>query len=185
MMTNDLKTKNSKNNNQSKLDVDNYLSWTEEYYLPLFNYLYGRLSIVEEIQKLTKQAFVDCIPLLSKTTFNEDFTFEMLLFQTANDNLIDYLENHTLDEEELERFECNEEQQYTQILLQTLSANQQNMIALKFFAEFTNNQISKIINIKSSNLKKLMHKALKEFQKTYVKFNPDVKNFSYEIEINE
>ncbi|MEI7579314.1 MAG: hypothetical protein WCJ58_04725 [bacterium] len=164
---------------KARFDVNTFLELTDKYFTEIYSYIFNRLAISSSALELTESVFKQTAELLTAKSPIKDSSFLILLLRLANQEIVKYLESHELDDKELARFECNETQQFIIVLLQTLDAEMQNMISLKFYTSLSNAEIAEVLHFNATKLKQLMDQALSAYKKAHLKFDPDNKQFDF------
>jgi len=154
------------------------------YFPKIYGYLFKRTGNHETAEDLVSTTFMKVFCNLKKYEF-KGFSFGAWLYKIATNNLIDYYrkigKRKEVDIEQVKEpvdtsaapeklAQRSQERQIIQVVLAQLSDRYQKVLNLRYFAEMSNDEISKILEISVNNTRVLVHRSLKHFQKIYKKY---------------
>ncbi len=148
----------------------------ENYFSKIYNYIFYRLLNREQTEDIVSEIFLKLISNLDKFDPRKA-SFSTWLFTIARNSVVDfyrkqknilYIDNGDFDfdpamsvnfDEQYEKI-TNEDRKLLYKAISELNEKQRNIIALKFFGEFNNRQISEMTGINESTVSTLCARAL-------------------------
>jgi RNA polymerase sigma factor (sigma-70 family) len=160
--------------------ADPHESFTVLYkqHLPrVFRYISYKVGNVAVAEDLTSNVFEKALVSFSRYR-SDKASFSTWLFSIAHHTVVDYFkmnrkrENIPLDYVADTAAEANpedalsqrEELQRLHVFLSQLSQQEQEIISLKFGAEFTNRQVAGMLNLSESNVGVMVHRAIRKLR---------------------
>jgi len=149
-----------------------------EYYMPqIYGYLLSRVGNKEEAQDLTSHTFEKAVLGLHDYEVRDNVHFSSWLYRIAANNLTDYYrragkkkakdlqdyENKLADEKSDQVENYARRDQIRQAVMR-LPEEYQNIIALKFYQDLDNEEISEIIGVSYNNLGVKLYRGLKKLK---------------------
>lgn len=154
------------------------------YFPQIYGYLFKRCGSHEVAEDLISQTFMKVFCNLDN--FKIGSSFRAWIYKIATNNLIDhYRKSGKRKEADIENIqepadieenlpenyvEKQENRQLVHKILNSMSKRYQEILQLKFFSELSNNEIAEIMQISPNNAGVIIHRALKNFQKNYEKY---------------
>lgn len=146
-----------------------------EHYLPkIYAYVLNRVANPEIAEDLTSKTFVKAMTKLQDFEYR-GFTFGAWLYRIAHNNIIDHFRKNKSKKVDLDFVketigtEGDERQIERQMIileaLSKLSAEHQEMLSLKFFEGFSNEELADLLGCSSNNATVRLHRAKKSFEK--------------------
>ena len=153
----------------------------EQFYTPIFRYLYFRIKDKDEAKDLSQIVFLKIFKSLKNLENREINPIAYFLIITKN-TLIDYSrkrKNILLPNEEIKGigdktdnyFEKKEINEIIRFAIKTLSEAQQEIIVLKFINELDNREISEITNKTEETIRQLQSRGLRKLRKYFEENN--------------
>lgn len=152
----------------------------DEYHQPIYRYIYRRIGDVETARELTADVFQRLVQVVCGGKTFPDST-RAWLYQAAHNIVIDeyrrrqhrqhvplneaLVNNHDDPAEEAQQKLASER---VRTALKLLTPDQQQIIALKFFEGFTNQEIADITNRSIGAVKALQHRGLATLQEILI-----------------
>ncbi|MEK7452303.1 MAG: sigma-70 family RNA polymerase sigma factor [Patescibacteria group bacterium] len=159
----------------------------DEYYQPVFGFLYSRTSHAETAKDLTSETFFQALKNLHKYKPRPGASFKSWLFSIAVAQVGNYYRRRskylevTTEEapEILERdefrpdiaFQMGEDEQelkekilLLRELMKKLPEKQQTILTLRYFSHMTIPEVSGVLRMKEGTVKSHLHRALKRLQ---------------------
>ena len=160
------------------------------YYFPrIYTYCLNRVSSREVAEDITGQVFVSALESLMSFDIDKGNKFGTWLYRVTHNKIVDYFRKkksilfsllsnepssvHDYDEE----LDLSDRQKETAEVLKTLKPRYQQIISLKFYSEFDNQEIADTVGIPKSNVALVLHRALKSFKKSFQKLYPESEIF--------
>jgi RNA polymerase sigma-70 factor (ECF subfamily) len=159
----------------------------------ILRYLYVRVRDQEGAQDLTQEVFVRVIKGIGGFEYRGEKSFLGWLYTIANNVLIGQARRKravsTPLDESIEIIDPRGQEEvlsiYDRVALQQamsqLTADQQQVLTLKFFADMTNNEIATLIGRSEGAVKALQHRALQSLQQIIAREARDTTLISKEI----
>jgi RNA polymerase sigma-70 factor, ECF subfamily len=159
----------------------------------ILRYLYVRVRDQEGAQDLTQEVFVRVIKGIGGFEYRGEKSFLGWLYTIANNVLIGQARRKravsTPLDESIEIIDPRGQEEvlsiYDRVALQQamsqLTADQQQVLTLKFFADMTNNEIATLIGRSEGAVKALQHRALQSLQQIIAREARDTTLMSKEI----
>ena len=158
----------------------------DDYHQPLYSYIYRRVGDVEIARDLTADVFRRFL----QATANGNGPNEHLrawLYQVAHNIVIDHYRRQQhrqsdpleeewacVDDDPGKAAELRMQSEHVRAALKHLTADQQQIIALKFLEGLTNHEISQITQKSVGAVKSLQHRALAALRRQLVPFEEEV-----------
>lgn len=179
----------------------------DEYYQPVFGFLYSRTSHAETAKDLTSETFFQALKNLHKYKPRAGASFKSWLFAIAVAQVGNfyrrrskYLEITTEEAPEIiERdefrpdiaFQMGEDEEelkqkieLLRILMKQLNEKQQTIITLRFFSHMSIPEIAGVLKMKEGTIKSHLHRALKQLQAMMVKESESKKTVAIKSQKN-
>ena len=149
------------------------------YFDAIYRYVFRRISDRETTEDIVSQTFFDALNKISKFKFR-GFPFSAWLYKIAHNNVLQHYrktkgrETVNLDSiTELKDSKINikkdfaqgEKREVMQVALRKLKEKEQEIILLKYFEEFSNQEIANILNLSANNVAVRVHRALTSLEK--------------------
>lgn len=153
--------------------------WLYEHYFPrIYGYIFKRVGNQTITEDLVSEIFLKVFTNLQKYQ-NKQLPFSAWIYKIATNTLIDHYRRKSRRKEEgLEsavsikapndqKREIEKQEEAIQInqIINQLPKKYQEILLLKFFAEFSITEISLTMNITENNVRVLSHRALAKFKK--------------------
>jgi len=153
------------------------------YFPKIYRYILKRVGDKEIAEDIVSTTFLKVFTCLEKYSY-QGHSFGAWVYRIATNNLIDYYRKkpkQAINIENIEdlkddrnpepgnTFDKEKEKEKTRKMLEFLPSRYQEVIYLKFFANMTSNEISKIMNITENNMRVLVFRALKKIREQYKK----------------
>lgn len=150
-----------------------------EYYFPLiYNYIYARIGEGDKTDDLTSQVFEKIVTKIN--SYNPAYgAFSTWIFKIAQNTIIDYYRKNnritvvytegytdiSFDDDPLdEMIILREEKKNLLDCLSKLSDRERNIIALKFWAQLSNLEISEVVKESSNHVAVILYRAIKKLK---------------------
>ncbi len=159
-----------------KGDKDAFGTLYDIHLKPIFRFVYFKINSREEAEDLTVQIFSKAWEYLDKYKSNKS-SFTSWLYTIARNQVIDYyrtnkreigLEDWLKETHVAPKMMDSIDNEFLQKELlkkiKKLSEDQQQVIILKFFENFSNKEISQIMNKKEGTIRIMQHRALKNLK---------------------
>ena len=160
------------------------------YYFPkIYSYCLSRLANKEVAEDVAGQVFVSSLEGLKNFDLKKGNKFGTWLYRVAHNKIVDHfrkkkniLFSFLGDEPALandfdEELGLSKRQKETADVLKTLKPRYQQIVTLKFYSEFDNQEIADTVGIPKSNVALILHRALKSFKKNFEKLYPESEIF--------
>ncbi len=130
----------------------------------VFNFLSKKTKNQTESEDLLQKVFMKIHE--SKHLYNEKFKFEQWLFVIARTQALDYFRSSKRYQERLKKYEpeSNYDEADTSVLAD-LSADQHELLEMKFIDDLSYQEISKIVNKSEVSLRKSVSRLLARLNK--------------------
>lgn len=133
----------------------------------VFNFLSKKTRNQTESEDLLQKVFMKIHE--SKHLYKEKFKFEQWLFVIARTQVLDYFRSSKRYQERLKKIEADTDQEQTEAadmsMLSDLSADQQELLEMKFIDELSYQEIAKIVNKNEVSLRKSVSRLLARLNK--------------------
>jgi RNA polymerase sigma-70 factor (ECF subfamily) len=159
---------------KAKSDPQAFGEIYEFFYEAVYKYIYFRVNSQETAEDLVSLIWEKVLFHLPKFQSNHVLGFRIWLFRIARNVLYTYYRQKkkevtvAIDEEDLisedniiEHAKNKESNAYLIKLIQGLPENQREMVSLKFFSDFRNKEIAKIMDISERKVAVYLSRALK------------------------
>jgi len=173
--------------NTTYYDSETFGRLYDEYYQPVFGFLYSRTSHAETAKDLTSETFFQALKNLHKYKPRAGASFKSWLFAIAVAQVGNYyrrrskyLEITTEEAPEIlgkdefrpdiafqmgeDEQELKEQIEQLRTLMKELNEKQQTIITLRFFSHMSIPEISGVLHMKEGTIKSHLHRALKRLQ---------------------
>jgi len=164
---------------------DQAFSQLYDFYFPrVYGYIFKRVGNHEAAEDIVSVTFMKVFTHI-KSYQSQGYTFGAWVYRIATNNLIDHYRKegkrkevniddvyHLHDEQKSpeERMQISYEYNLVQKVIANLSPKYQEILHLKFFAEMTTAEISQSLGITENNVRVILFRALKNFNKVYEKY---------------
>jgi len=153
----------------------------EEYMPKVFRYIHYRVSNQQLTEDLTSTVFEKALVNFKKYS-REKATFSTWIFTVARNTVIDHyrtsgrrevtsldeaIETPARDLSPGEQLERKEEREILRMSLSKLSEEEQEIIRLKFGAEFNNRQIAAMLGLSESNVGVRLFRAIRKMRDSF------------------
>ena len=160
----------------------------QQYLTPLYRYIYFRVNSASDAEDLTQTVFLKAWHSLASFK-DQGKPFSAWLYQIARHVIIDYYRQHKMttlnqpienyawlmDDQQPEPAEKIDQQQKINLLHQliqtVLSAEQREVVILKFINDLTTQEIAHRLNKKTAAVRALQYRALKVLRAKVKAFN--------------
>jgi RNA polymerase sigma-70 factor (ECF subfamily) len=162
---------------QRDIDREGLAAIYEEYYQPIYCYVYRQVSDVETARDLSAEVFHRLLRTAQKGN-GPDRHPKGWLYRTAHNLVVDHYRRqqhrqHLPLEEELaqgsdnpaDTVERRSEAAQVRAALQELTPDQQQVIALKFLQDMSNQEVAEVLDKTVGSVKSLQHRALAALQR--------------------
>ncbi len=166
---------------ESKTGVRAFEQLYDFYIDKIYSYVFQRVRNKELSEDITSKVFLKAVENISKFDTKKGIRFGAWLYRTAHNEIIDSFrrkdsKNLELDESLVESSDRPERNQKTEdrsleiaLVLPELKDKYQQIISLKFFMEMEMDEIADVMGTKKSNVSVILHRALKDFEKKYIR----------------
>lgn len=145
----------------------------ERYYQRIYNYIYYRVSDGITAEDLCSEVFIKAMEAIESYTF-QGVPFSAWLYRIAGNLVIDHYRRRpsqpemswedgrplTMDDNPSDRLEQKFDHQELRRAIQGLTADQQQVIILKFVDGLSNSEVAQILGKSEGAVKSLQHRAL-------------------------
>lgn len=151
----------------------------EKYYAKIYNYFYYRLLNKEVTEDLTSEVFLKIIKKYH-TYDDTKASFVTWMNKIAENTLIDYyrakkleldindFENHLMVDFDSQRRKLTDEtNKLVYEMLETLTAEEREILYLKFYLDKSNVEISRLLNLNKSTLSSRIFRIIKKLRKRF------------------
>jgi len=154
------------------------------YFPKIYGYLFRRTGSHEVTEDLVSETFIKVFSSLENYKY-QGYSFGAWLFRIATNNLIDYYRKTSKTKEvDIEKIaepsddnqdpnqlvQDKQDRQKVNEVMKMLPERYQEVLYLKFFAEFSTAEIANSLNITPNNGRVLVYRALKSFDIEYKKY---------------
>lgn len=158
-------------------DVSAISELYHRYASSLFRYLLARISELELAQDLTQEVFIRVIKGITKFEYRDEKSFLGWLYAIAGNVLNSHLRRRRLvatpldDQNETSTDDSRNETRraFERVALQQamneLTEDQQQVLALRFFADLSNSEVAGILQRSEGAIKAIQYRALQSLQK--------------------
>ncbi|MCI5605251.1 MAG: sigma-70 family RNA polymerase sigma factor [Clostridia bacterium] len=170
----------------------NFGAFYKEYYNQVYWYIYKKINHTEDAQDLAGDVFCSCYKNFNNYN-SQKSSITTWLYVIVNNRLKNYYRdrriNVPLDEQIDEQYLAVEDDMTQAVLIEyyrdmladaiaTLSEKYQLIVILKFFGEKHSDEIAKIMNMSSVNVRVTLSRALKKINEYLIKhgWNGEIKN---------
>lgn len=159
-------------------DKEAFGSLYREFYIPVFRYIYLRVSSKEEAEDLTQTVFLKTYQSIKRYQVSDADPLAYF-FTVARNTVIDFYRKRkevSLEGNE-QVFEIpdlrnnpeedfSKQENHTMIMsaLAALPEDQKEIVILKFINELSNSEIAKLLNKKEPSIRQIQHRAIKNLQ---------------------
>jgi len=169
---------------QAKTDDQAFEVLYNHYFPKIYGYLFKRTGNHEVTQDLVSETFTKVFTNLNKYQ-HQGYSFGAWLFRIATNNLIDYYrkagKTKEIDIDQIsepvddspnpqQSIEAKQNREVVHRILKMLPERYQEVLNLKFFAEFSTQEIAENMGITPNNSRVLVFRALKTFDIEYKKY---------------
>lgn len=171
---------------QAKDDFSAFAKIYTHYQPSIFAYCLNRLTNKESAEDITSQVFLAFIDRINDFEHKEGATIGSWLYRVAHNKIIDHFRSakvnkrailepdlHLSDSRTEQLAEVSEHQKQVAFILATLKDRYQEVLSLRFYAELSNEEISRVTGLKKDQVPVVIHRALKSFKKKYSKKFPE------------
>jgi RNA polymerase sigma-70 factor (ECF subfamily) len=166
-------------------DPQAFLSLYRLYFPKVYNYISYRTNSQEDAEDLTSQTFLKAVESIRKFVPRGSGSFAAWLFKIAHNVVHDFYRASARTKVYTARLEDSSElasstppldtliaqqEQFARMryLVRELSARQQEIITLRFFAGLHNKQIAKILKLDERTVASHLSRGIRELQRKYV-----------------
>lgn len=155
-----------------------FLTYYQEYHQKIYRYLYFRTYEDRELaEDLTSDTFLKAFEKLE--SYNPEYSFSAWIYTIARNSLIDHVrKNSSIQNYDIEDYEnylgteedfsskLDREKDQGQILLhiKKLPPTHQEIVLLKYFNDYTNEEIQNTLDLNPNTLRVNLHRALKKLK---------------------
>ncbi len=173
----------------AKSNAQSFDTLYDLYFPKIYMYCYQRLLIKEITEDVVSEVFESAIKGIAKFDTTKGITFLAWLYRVAHNKCVDQLRNKKrvfkeIDENlkdntvSLEReLSLNLLQMQVAIILKDQKDKYQQVISLRFFMEMEIPEIAEVMNQKPQNVSVILHRALSDFRKKFIKKFPQSEIF--------
>lgn len=161
---------------ESKKDLSKFRPLYDFYYLPIFYYVYKRVSNREEADEITALVFLKALENISNYQF-KGLPFSSWLYRIAHNTIIDmYRKNKTtrvvdVSTKQIQSIAVEISEPYNDELVQQLiksfdklSEEEVYLLELRFFEERRFKEIAEILDVTEESLRVKLHRLLKKIK---------------------
>lgn len=154
------------------------------YFPKIYGYILKRTGHHEAAQDLVSEIFIKVFCNLTKYS-HQDYGFSAWIFRIATNHLIDhYRQSNRQKEINFEAIQdlaavpanpqdlvqAEKNKKIVNEIINQLPRRYQKIINLKYFAELSNEEIALALSVSRQNVRVLIHRTLRKFQKLYQKY---------------
>jgi RNA polymerase sigma-70 factor, ECF subfamily len=152
----------------------------DTYQQPLYRYIYRQVGHVETARDLTSDVFSRFLQALQNGT-GPTQQLKAWLYRVAHNSVVDFYRrqqhrNHLplddvvlyADDDPAYDVEKSLDTEWIRLAFTKLTPDQQQVISLKFFASFTNNEIAEVMDKPVGAVKSLQHRAIAALQRQLI-----------------
>jgi RNA polymerase sigma-70 factor (ECF subfamily) len=172
--------------NEAKSNVQAFNRLYEYYFDKIYRYCLNRLGDRESSEDITSQVFLLAVEHIGKFDSSKEVRFGSWLYKVAQNKIIDYYrknkkqvlinfeEHEVVDEENVleKALHLDSLQKNIRYILFQLKPSYQEVISLRFYSELSIGEIAEVLNLKPKQVSVILHRALKDFRKKYLKNYP-------------
>ncbi|KXK07894.1 MAG: sigma-70 family RNA polymerase sigma factor [Candidatus Dojkabacteria bacterium] len=174
---------------EAKSNLQAFNKLYDMYFDGIFRYCSARLPQREVAEDITSQVFMSAVEKLADFDTTKGYRFGSWLYRVAHNKVIDYYRRGKYDSmndfssvaDESLSVESDAIQEELQVqvafVLSKLNSRYQEVITYKFYSDLSNDEIAKIMKIRTDNVKVLAHRALQSFKVQFQKHFPDTETF--------
>ncbi len=172
-------------------DVSAISELYDSYAGPLLRYILARVYERELAQDLTQEVFIRVIKGIAKLEYRDEKSFVGWLYTIASNVLtthqrrrrfistpLDAEHEAHIDESQSETLRIFDRIDLQQAMIQ-LTEDQQQVLALRFFADMSNSEVAGVLRRSEGAVKAIQYRALQSLQKILGRDNDDVLAGSY------
>ncbi|MBE2223308.1 MAG: sigma-70 family RNA polymerase sigma factor [Anaerolineae bacterium] len=152
----------------------------EAYQQPLYRYIYRQVGSVETARDLTSELFSRFLQAVKNGT-GPTRQLKAWLYRVGHNTVVDYYRRQQhrdhlplndlfvdANEDPVRSAELNIDAERVRLALTRLTPDQRQVISLKFFAGFTNQEIAEVMDKPVGAVKALQHRAIAALQRQLV-----------------
>jgi len=170
---------------QAKTDIHAFEKIYEYYFKKIYAYCLNRLANKELAEDITCEVFMRAVNGVKNFDTTKGIRFSAWLYRVAHNQIYDYYKKHKkevlMDLDTHDVIDINETQeQYDNtimsehyqkkvaFIISKLKPKYQQVLSLKYYSELSNPEIAEVLDMKTTQIAVILHRALKSFEKKWL-----------------
>lgn len=182
---------------KAKKDIKAFQTIYDYYFSKIFAYCMNRVASPVIAEDIVSEVFLAAVTGVKKFDTSKGFRFGSWLYRVSHNKVVDYYKSSKANnmvelrefdsdpstgsgrDEDLDRgVQVSEMQEKVVIILRDLKPRYAQIITLRFYSEFDNPEIADVMNLKTTQVAVILHRALKAFRKKFEESYPESEIYS-------